>query len=570
MDLSFFKRFIESSPTLWRFLSRIRLILNGQPRWKPVLDKDRTRWTTYIKKAKLGPNILIATSLGSHLAASRLESLLAVALTLRGASVSILLCDSALPACQEADVGRCPNRKHFIRYGPRRDLCIGCFSPAYKMYRSLGINVFRYSEFITADELANVHNISSTLPLEDIQNYRLDGLSIGEHALAGALRFLARGTLDNEPYAESILRQYLKAALITVYVMQHLLEKSHFEHAVFHHGIYVPQGLIREVCHHSGVRVVNWDPAYRKNCFIFGHGDNSFRTIMTEPVEKWINIQWGSGLETELMRYLKSRSYGTQDWICVHHKTSKEDLNTIAAKIGVDFSKPCIGMLTNVMWDAQIYYQNNIFKNMLEWALETIEYFAKRPELQLLVRVHPAEILGIMTSKQLFIEEIKKVFPVLPKNVFIIPPESPISTYAAMLPCNAVIIYSTTAGMELAALGIPIIVGGGTWFRNKGIGMAADSKKDYFRLLNRLPLKHRLKNDLIEQARKYTFHLFFRRTIPIKFAKESVFHSFVQTPYVINVQNISELLPGQDKGLDIICDGILYGKDFIYPAELYI
>jgi hypothetical protein len=112
----------------------------------------------------------------------------------------------------------------------------------------------------------------------------------------------------------------------------------------------------------------------------------------------------------------------------------------------VDFANPFIGMLTNVIWDAQLHYPANAFPHMLAWILQTIDYFVRRPELQLLIRVHPAEIRGTVPSRQLVVDEIKKAFPDLPENVFIIPPESQVSTYAAMMPCNAVIIYGTKTG----------------------------------------------------------------------------------------------------------------------------
>ena len=42
---------------------------------------------------------------------------------------------------------------------------------------------------------------------------------------------------------------------------------------------------------------------------------------------------------------------------------------------------------------------------------------------------------------------MRKAFPELPRNVFVIPPESNSSTYAAMGMCDAVLIYGTTTGV---------------------------------------------------------------------------------------------------------------------------
>jgi len=230
----------------------------------------------------------------------------------------------------------------------------------------------------------------------------------------------------------------------------------------------------------------------------------------------------------------------------------------------LDFSRPSIGLLTNVMWDAQLHYPANAFKNMLDWVLKTIRYFAGRPEMQLVIRVHPAEISGFIPSRQPIIGEIKKVFPELPANIFIIPPESRISTYDLMEKCNAFIIYGTKTGVELAARGIPVIVAGEAWIRNKGITIDASSEEEYFRILSRLPLKERLSGETTLRAKKYAYHFFFRRMIPVEFVEPTGIENI---PYRINIQSLKDLLPGRSKGLDTICDGIMRGADFIYTAE---
>lgn len=533
--------------------------------WNKILSTDRKYWNAALQAAKNGPHVLLATSNGGFLIAAALDGLLATALTLRGANVHFLLCDELLPACQECDVSWYPNQKQFVRYGPSKNFCKSCFKPANSMYRAFGFPVHRYSEFVSLEDLQTAETISSTLPFADIGKYSMDGIAVGEHALAGALRFYTRATLDGEPYAEPVLRRYLKAALLTTYAMRRLLKTIDFKCAVFHHGIYVPQGVIGEVTRREKVRVVNWVPAYRKRCFIFSHGDTYHHTLMSEPVSKWENIGWTSEMEAELMDYLKSRWRGTKDWIGFHEKPV-EDLNLIAHELGVDFSKPCIGMLTNVMWDAQLLYPANAFPNMLEWVLQTIAYFSKRPELQLLIRVHPAEIRGELPSRQRIADEISKAFPTLPNNVIIIPPESRVSTYAVMSQCNAVIIYATKTGVELTNMGIPVIVAGEAWVRNKGITMDASSVEHHFKLLDQLPFKQPLDKTTVQKARKYGYHFFFRRMIPLEFMEPTS----GWPPFKIQLSGLQDLLPGRSRGLDIICKGILKGTDFIYPAEQYV
>ena len=120
--------------------------------------------------------------------------------------------------------------------------------------------------------------------------------------------------------------------------------------------------------------------------------------------------------------------------------------------------------------------------------VQTCRYFATRPDLQLLVRVHPAEISGFPPSRQPILSELRRVLPSLAPNIIIVPPESGISTYAVMSLCSSAIIYGTKMGVELTSVGIPVIVAGEAWIRNKGLTEDASSPEEYFSILDRLPL----------------------------------------------------------------------------------
>jgi hypothetical protein len=38
--------------------------------------------------------------------------------------------------------------------------------------------------------------------------------------------------------------------------------------------------------------------------------------------------------------------------------------------------------------------------------------------------------------------------------------------------------------------------------------------------------------------------------------------------YRVELAGLDKLRPGQSLGLDVVCDGILRGEEFVYPAEL--
>lgn len=528
------------------------------PDWAAVLGADPALWNSARSSAQGGPRVLMATAIGSYAHAVTLESALAAALTFRGAEVHALLCDGTMSACAECEASMYPDLRRFVQHGPSRDLCRDCRWPAETVYKTLGLKVHRMSEWLTPADRAEAGRVASTLPLDQLEHFTYDGLNIGEHAHAGALRFFATGTLDGEPLAEPIRRRYLESALLTAFASRALIRSVGFRSAVFTHGIYVPWGIVGEAARQERVHVSNWNVAYRKRRFIFSHDDTYHHTLLSEPREHWERLELTSAQEHELMQYLGSRREGTFDWIVFHRPTSQDSAN-IAKNLGLDASKPVIGLLTNVAWDAQLHYPANAFPNMLEWLVQTCEYFGRRPDLQLLIRVHPAEISGFPPSRQPVLAELRKRLPQLAPNIVVVPPESGLSTYALMSMCNCAIIYGTKMGVELTSVGLPVIVAGEAWIRNKGITLDASSPEEYFALLERLPLAERLSSTQLARARRYAYHFFFNRMIPLPFIEPKAGYPI----YRLKLDRLQQLLPGASSGLDTICEGILSRAPFV-------
>jgi hypothetical protein len=57
----------------------------------------------------------------------------------------------------------------------------------------------------------------------------------------------------------------------------------------------------------------------------------------------------------------------------------------------------------------------------VDWVMQTIEWFIRHPEKQLIVKVHPAEV--VIGTNQPFVKEIERLYPNLPSNIRVIPPE---------------------------------------------------------------------------------------------------------------------------------------------------
>lgn len=533
------------------------------PDWPRLLGRDGAAWAEARAAAAGGPRVLVPTMLGGLAHAGVVEATLAVALTLRGAAVEFLMCDGMLGACQLAVHGVTVSAGRLAAGAIDRVLCGACDAVGRRTLDRLGLPVHRLSELLGPRDLAAADAEAAAVPLAAIAGHAPDGLPLGEHALAGALRFFAAGALDDEPEGEAVLRRYLRAARLAAAAAGRLIAGRRFDRAVLHHGIYVPQGVVLAVLARAGVPVATWNPGYRRNCFIFSHGDSYHHTMLEEPPEAWDGPPLDDDDRAMLAAYLRSRLDGTRDWIWFHD-APEPHLEGFTGRSGLDPGRPLIGAFTNVMWDARLHFRTSAYADQVDWLADTVAWAAGRPDLQLVIRVHPAEVRGTVRARQLLADALRGRVGRLPRNVVLVPPEDPVSSYALAAQCRSVLVFGTKAAMEFAAAGLDVVTAGDAWTRGKRVSRDPDGPAAYRRLLRRLPGPPPAAAR-VERARRHAFHVFLRRMIPLR-----LFEATGEDPPLRPAfHGLDALRPGADPGLDVVCDGVLHGAPFHYDPRTY-
>ena len=220
------------SQHLWLVRNAYRKVFPSQgeqPDWPQLLGQDFERWTALRDALPAdAPRVLLLSSHGSPWV-TNIDSVLAVAFALRGVRAHVLLCDETLPACQQSTRELLPSEDEMLSHGPRRVLCGPCHRPADRMYRDLGVPVESLGTYVTPEERAEAVAIAQKVTAEEIPGVTLAGYRVGEHAMAGALRFFARGRLNDEPNGEAVLRRYLQAAIIVARGADRLMKKHRFD-----------------------------------------------------------------------------------------------------------------------------------------------------------------------------------------------------------------------------------------------------------------------------------------------------------------------------------------------------
>ena len=233
------------------------------------------------------------------------------------------------------------------------------------------------------------------------------------------------------------------------------------------------------------------------------HHDND--ELWSVHKDRKLNTEQREDLE-ELFAGRRGLSTG-ENFAHLWQKAEPEGGAKVRAALELD-SRPVVLLPTNVLGDTATLGLTIFSKSMTEWLQRVILYLAKKPEVQVVVRIHPAETWTVGPSVA---EIIDQVLPELPEHIRLIGPREKVNTYDLMEIADLVLVYTTSVGLEMATRGIPVLVSGRAHYRNKGFTIDADSWDEYFSKLEGI-LKdmhaYRLTPEQVEQAWNYAYIFF--------------------------------------------------------------
>ncbi len=176
--------------------------------------------------------------------------------------------------------------------------------------------------------------------------------------------------------------------------------------------------------------------------------------------------------------------------------------------------RPIVLLATNVIGDSLTLGRQVFSDSMTEWLERTTRYFASRPEVQLVVRIHPGELI---TKGPSVADVVHQVLPSIPEHIHLVPADAKINTYDIVEIADLGLVYTTTVGMEMAMSGVPVIVVGNTHYRSKGFTTDPATWETYFEQLNShlsADNANRLTPAQVAQAWNYAYRFFFEYPQP--------------------------------------------------------
>ena len=497
-----------------------------------------------------GPRVLVLSFRGGWLVHTLWEVLIAEALRRRGAEPTVFVCSGGLPSALPERAPAC-GISNIHRAQPLS--CADCLRSAVTLAGALDLPVLRLDDLVSRPRARETFRKADGLGIDQLLKLDHNGLSLGPSILRSARWFLCSSTLDDSEESLAVVRAYAQTALLVAEVAPALLDRVEPDVVFLLNGLFVVEEVIRAEAIRRGIRVVTYEHGLDNDSVSVASGvaphydlDPLWTTISESPLS--------AGQDRRLTAYLNERQRGVWPQFA--------QSEGIGQSLKLDPNLPTLALFTNVTFDTAVQDRDRGFRDMFSWIEESIRLFATRPDVQLVIRVHPGEIgLPGWSTRDPVVPRLEALFPSLPPNVRIVPPQSDLSSYALIRLARAGVVYTSTVGLEMAMEGLPVVVAGNVHYTGKGFTLDSFGPLDYAQQVL-AALQRPREPSIRERARRYGYAFFFRGNHPFPLVSEHA-PDYIPT---LNTTDPSSLEPGGDPTLDLLCNGILTGSDFYGAA----
>ncbi len=515
--------------------------------WEKLIeDISNVLWNKSYAKNPQGERVLIFTYKwwAPHLAA---EAVIGKALELRGARATFFVCDHPKQACDNFRM----ERNRYLT-------CAQCLFSLDSFLEATQFDTVTVNQYRRPEDDQRIADVVKSDDLDVLRKLKFDGISVGVAAESSTLRYLRINSLFTKPEeSRPVLKMYLKNALETYFVCKRMFESKMFDRILLQCGKSCTESVMVELATRFGIPYVTYDFGHILGTMMFSVNESISDTNIIHLWNAWRNRSLNERENRQLDQYMNDRRYGRHSIInqwpdpkFVEQPFNVAETHAKGGRVYVLFS--------NVAWDTAASGIPAAFPSMFDWLEETIRFFEKREQDQLIIRIHPAEVQMKGTARDRVDDFIHKRFPNLPPNIRVVAPEDKLSSYSIIPIADIILIYTTTIGMESAILGKAVITAAQTHYANHGFTIDSRSREDYFSALVDLKRLSEFNNNasIVALARKYAYLFFFKQMLPFPYVE------FEGPKYLprLRLKEWDDLAPGRDPHLDSICDGILHLK----------
>ena len=403
---------------------------------------------------------------------SSLEAVLSEQLSNRNHEVTIVRCQGLLnnycTAMAEAKLDQDASLKK------RKEICKKCTSRSDGIDMEYRFNSIYVDNFIDLSDKINIENTISDITPKNWKNLEFLEIPVGRYA---AYEFVLTNKINSFFFDSQIFNFYLdqlKNTLLSLLSFNKILKTYKPDVIIFQNELYSTNRVVSKLAKNMQIETLHLTigtdlEKFGSSYSIYRNPQVELEINSSQEWLAWSKIPLGKNEISQVFKGIMYKVKARSAFTYSSKTTGKNEIETYEF-FNLDKDLPVCLALTSSFDERfaadlvdiapyKIYERDSqIFKNQWQWVANLIELFQERPDMQLIIRIHPRFFPNKRDNKfspnLIYFQELSKT---LPKNVVINWPGQSISIYEVAQVTDVCLNATSSAGLEMLNLGIPVI-----------------------------------------------------------------------------------------------------------------
>jgi hypothetical protein len=431
-------------------------------------------------------------------------------------------------------------------------------------FRAFGIEHFVYLDDmrLTATERAHcqvsaAQLLDQPLSLQLVKSWQFEGCWIGPQIISTLSRIRFEGMVDfSDPQVHLRLKEMLAPCLEHVLIARKLMQAYPANLALTIEANYAAFGPLVDMAIAQSTPVIQMIQPWKDDGIIFRRLTASTRrehpsSVAQDTLDHVALHPWTSTEEQALNQLFADR-YGGRWFLQARNQqnTRSYTIDELATRFSLDRKKPVAVVFSQVLWDANLFYGDDIFEDYGQWFVETVRAACANTAMNWLVKIHPANVwkrsYENITREYAETALIRREIGELPPHVKLISADDDINTLSLFKVIDYGVTVRGTSGMELVCFGKHCVTAGTGRYSGLGFTLDCSSRQQYFDRLANLQNQPAMTPQEVLRAKWHAYTSFLLRPWQMLSAKaEFVYlksgHHPLDHKLALTVSSLSEL-----------------------------
>ena len=352
----------------------------------------------------------------------------------------------------------------------KQAVCATCTARRDLIRSKFGFAGYDLAERVSAEDRATVRGLLGAIDRKRVMDLEVEGIPVGAYALYEFLLERKKGTLtfDATEWSDYLLR--LEAALLSLHAAKRILGEEKPDRLVVYNALYSSNRVACELAERMGVATyflhAGLNFSSRLQTLLLGKR-NPFH-YYADMIAAWPHFRsmpcdprMMSSIAEHILVLIRGTSpFGYSSAVRAGEPAIRErfgiraDQRVLVASMSSNderFAAESGGALAKS--------DGLLFPQQLDWIASVVDYVRRRPELFLIVRVHPRDFPNRREStKSEHANLLEGVLRNLPPNVSVNWPSDGISLFEVACEADVFLNAWSAVGKEVGLLGIPVVL----------------------------------------------------------------------------------------------------------------